>query len=136
MFRANFPFYNDSKQEGFVLLNTCLQPLSRGTVRLVSNRAQDMPEIDPNYLENKADIECMIRAMRLSIALMSTEAFKAVNAKIHWPQFSQCNNFLPLEEEEMIITDRYLECIIKVGAVTAHHPGRKSRKFSLRLSCN
>lgn len=125
-FRANFPFYNESAQEGFVLLNTCQQPLSRGTVRLSSNRIQDIPLIDPNYLGNRADIECMIRAMRLSLDLISTDAFKTVNAKIHWPQFSQCKNFMSSVEDadEVMITDLYLECIIRVGALTAHHAGR------------
>lgn len=60
--------------------------------------------------------------MRLSIDLISTDAFKKVNAKIHWPRFSQCKNFLP-SDDEMSISDQYLECIIRVGAVTAHHPG-------------
>lgn len=53
--------------------------------------------------------------------LIETDAFKQVNAKIHWPKFSQCKNFLP--DDEMNITDQYLECIIRVGAVTSHHPG-------------
>lgn len=122
VFRQNFPFYNDSKQEGFVLLNTCYQPLSRGTVRLWSNRIHDQPEIDPHYLENQADVECLIRAIRLSITLMETDAFKQVNAKIHWPRFSQCKNFFS-DNEEINVTDQYLECIIRVAAVTAHHPG-------------
>lgn len=124
-FRANFPFHNDSKQEGFVLLNTCLQPLSRGTVRLSSNRIQDAPEIDPNYLDDQADVDCLIRAIRLSIKLMSTEAFKAAKAKIHWPKFNQCKNLISFDDDDddVNITDQYLECIIRVGGITAHHPG-------------
>lgn len=103
-------------------MNTCYQPLSRGTVRLASNRIYDQPEIDPNYLENQADIDCIIRAIRLSVKLIETDAFQEVNAKIHWPRFSQCNNFFSADEE-VNATDQYLECIIRVGAVTAHHPG-------------
>lgn len=122
VFRNNFPFYNDSRQEGFVLFNTCNQPLSRGTVRLSSNRIQDSPAIDPNYLENQADVDCIIRALRLSMDLIATDVFKKVNAKIHWPRFSQCKNFFP-SDDELSISDQYLECIIRVGAVTAHHPG-------------
>lgn len=104
------------------MLNTCHQPLSRGVVRLVSNRIQDMPEIDPNYLEHQDDIDCIIRSIRLSIDLMATEPFNAVNATIHWPQFSQCKNFLS-SDGDANVSDQYLECIIRVGAVTAHHPG-------------
>lgn len=104
-----------------MLLNTCYQPLSRGIVQLTSNSIKDKPEIDPNYLESPADVDCIIRAIRMAINLIATDTFKAVNAKIHWPQFSQCRNFLT--NDEINVTDRYLECIIRVGALTAHHPG-------------
>lgn len=122
-FRHNFPFYNSSNQEGFVLLNVCNQPLSRGTIRLSSNNVRDPPEIDPNYLENQEDVECMIRAIRLSMQLMATKAFGEVSAKVHWPRFDECKNFGALDIDSFEVTDRYLECIIRVGAVTAHHPG-------------
>lgn len=104
-----------------MLLNTCYQPLSRGTIRLTSNRIHDSPEIDLNYLESQADVDCNIRAIRMAMRLIATDSFKAVNAKIRWPQFGHCRNFLSNDEND--ITDRYLECIIRVGALTAHHPG-------------
>lgn len=102
-------------------MNTCYQPLSRGTVRITTNRIQDAPGIDLNYLESQADVECNIRAIRMAMSLIATDAFKAVNAKIQWPQFGHCRNFLSTDDTE--VTDRYLECIIRVGALTAHHPG-------------
>lgn len=106
------------------MLNTCYQPLSRGTVRLQTNRIHDPPDIDPNYLEDQADVKCLIRAIRLAMDLIATDAFKAVNAKIHWPEFSQCKNFITFTaDDEINVTDRYLECVIRVGALTAHHPG-------------
>lgn len=122
VFRQNFPFYNDTKQDGFVLLNTCYQPLSRGTARITTNRIQDAPAIDLNYLESQVDVDCNIRAIRMAMRLIATDAFKAVNAKIRWPKFGQCRNFLS-NDDDTEITDRYLECIIRVGALTAHHPG-------------
>lgn len=103
------------------MLNTCYQPLSRGTVRLTSNRIQNPPSINPNYLDSQADVDCIIRAIRSAMRLIATDSFKAVNAKIHWPQFDQCRNFLP--KDDIDISDRYLECIIRVAALTAHHPG-------------
>lgn len=102
-------------------MNTCYQPLSRGFVRLTSSRIQDSPAIDPHYLDSQADVECIIRAIRMAMSLISTDTFKAVQAKIHWPQFKECRNFLP--NDEIDITDRYLECMIRVAALTAHHPG-------------
>lgn len=89
-----------------------------------SNRIHDAPDIDPNYLENQADVDCLIRAIRLAMDLIATDAFKSVNAKIHWPEYSQCKNFITFtSDDEVNVTDRYLECIIRVGAVTNHHPG-------------
>lgn len=106
-----------------MLLNTCNQPLSRGRVDLYSNRIADMPKIDPNYLSHDADVGCMIRSIRLAVQLMETKPFRRMNATIHWPEFSRCKNFGPAKGKRVAQNDRYLECLLRVGSVTAHHPG-------------
>lgn len=123
IFHQNFPFSGNSSQEGFVLLNTCNQPLSRGRVELYSNRIADMPKINPNYLSHIADVACMIRSIRLAVQLMETKPFRRMNATIHWPEFNQCKNFGPAKGRRLAQNDRYLECLLRVGGVTAHHPG-------------
>lgn len=133
VFRENFPFYNVTNQEGLVLLNLCTQPQSRGTIRLQSNHIKSPPIIDPNYYAKSTDIECTIRAIRLSIELMTTHAFRRINATIHWPKFDQCKNFV--HESNMTLSDRYLECLIRVAAVTAHHPAGSCAVGNSQKSC-
>lgn len=122
-FHKNFPFYHNTSQEGFVFLNVCNQPLSRGSIRLYSNHIRDEPKINPNYLTKYDDVKCIIRSVHLAINLLETKAFRAINATVHWPRFDQCKNFGPFAHDGLVPNDRYLECIIRVGGVTSHHPG-------------
>lgn len=117
-FRAFFPLYANSSQEGFVALNTCLMPRSRGSVTMKSNR--DIM-IDPAYLKDDYDMECMKNAIRLNARMVQTKAFQRHGAKIHYPRVLECRNFGPFDDEEP--SDRYLDCIIRHAALTAHHPG-------------
>lgn len=125
VFRESFPHYQNGSQEGFVILSTCNQPSSRGYVKLRSKLVADLPIVNPNYLHNSEDVACMIRSLRLAVELMNTEYFQQVGAKIWWPKFNECRNFEPskLDIQTNYPTDRYLECIIRMTAVTAHHPG-------------
>lgn len=116
-FRAFFPLYANSSQEGFIALSTCLMPKSRGRVRMKSNF--DML-IDPAYLSDDYDLECMRNAIRLNMRMIGTKAFQHMGAKIHWPKLKECQNFGPFEDDP---SDRYLNCILRYGALTAHHPG-------------
>lgn len=111
---------------------------------MTGNSIYDPLAIDPEYLKEQEDIDCMIRAIRLSMRLIATNSFRKVNAKMHWPKFNQCKSFAVLDDE--IFENNgygYLECIIRVAAVTglftfvylnfvilnfsylytAHHPG-------------
>lgn len=90
--------------------------MSRGSIRLTGNSIYDQLAIDPEYLKEHEDIKCMIRAMRLSMRLIATNSFRKVNAKIHWPKFDQCKKFAVSDDE--ILFGRYLECIIRIAAVT------------------
>lgn len=121
VFRAIFPRYFNATQEGFIFLCTCHQPKSRGSIRLQSRNPNVAPSINPNYLKLMYDVECMIKSVRMAIEIVRTEIFQRLNAEIHWPMLKECNNFGPTENEDP--SDRYLECIIRVGSVTGHHPG-------------
>jgi choline dehydrogenase len=58
-FRALFPLAKNSSQEGAVLLSSCLQPRSRGTIQLQDHIPLSLPLIDPRYLTDAKDIKCM-----------------------------------------------------------------------------
>lgn len=126
VFRAQFPLYANSSQEGFVLLHTCHQPRSRGTVQLNGSSVRVPPLIDPQLLADAADVRCVRRAMRLAVdGLMRAQAMRAIAVRVIWPRLRECQNFGPFPEDWLTNepSDRYLECVMRTIGVTAHHPG-------------
>ncbi|KAG4076371.1 hypothetical protein HA402_005814 [Bradysia odoriphaga] len=124
-FRSIFPLYNNSNQEGIVLLCTCHHPKSRGTVTLKNRNPKTPPLIDPNYLHEKVDIDCMIDSIRLAVRLVQSEVFQSLKPKIHWPRLRHCTNFGPTAKDfrDNSPNDRYLECLLRSSSITSHHPG-------------
>jgi choline dehydrogenase len=120
-FRAFFPLHANSSQEGFIGLNTCYLPESRGSVKLNSNDIHSDPIIDPDYLKHKKDVECMRKSVKMLVKLVSTKMFRQLDAKIHWPKLKQCNNFGPFGDEQNP-SENYIDCLIGHGSLTAHHP--------------
>lgn len=95
--------------------------MSRGSIRLTGNSIYDQLAIDPEYLKEHEDIDCMIRAMRLSMRLIATNSFRKLNATMHWPKFNKCKRFAVSDDEIFENNSyRYLECIIRVAAVTGY----------------
>lgn len=130
VFRAQYPMYANASQEGVVMLCMCMQPESRGTVRVRGRRrsAWAAPLIDPNYLADAADVACTRRAVRMAVRrLAGSEAMRAIGARVVWPRLAECRNFGPTAaaaaagEEQP--SDRYVECMMRTIGVTAHHPG-------------
>lgn len=138
VFREQFPLFKNTSQEGFVFLNTCLQPKSRGTVKLNARHSQVAPLINPNYLADPSDVQCIIRAMRLAVESVHCEPLRKISAKIHWPRLKGCANFGPFEEDLISDwpNDRYLECVIRHYGVTAHHPAGTCAMGSSEESCS
>jgi choline dehydrogenase len=119
-FRAFFPLHANASQEGFTALSTCLHPRSRGSVRLNPQDPWGEPLIDPEYLSDDHDLRCMRRAVRLSLEMVATKAFRRLDAKVHWPRLRSCDNFGPFDNA---VSDRYVDCLVRHAALTAHHPG-------------
>ncbi|KAM7362882.1 neither inactivation nor afterpotential protein G isoform 2-T2 [Cochliomyia hominivorax] len=71
-FRALFPRYYNTSQEGFVTVTTCLQPISRGSVKIQSANIRKNPLIDPNYLAEKHDVNCAIKSIRAAVECFSS----------------------------------------------------------------
>lgn len=123
-FRGLFPLYHNKTQEGFVTITNCVQPTSRGTVSIQSGDVEVPPLIDPNYLESEVDVNCSIRAMRLAAKIITSNSFKKLKPKIHWPIIPGCENFGPYDRdfETNKPSNRYLECVIRSIGVASHHP--------------
>ena len=62
-----------------IFLPILVQPESRGEVVLRSNDAADMPIINPNYLENEADVAVLSKAVELVRKLANTPKFLELN---------------------------------------------------------
>jgi choline dehydrogenase len=119
-FHSFFPLHANASQEGFVMLNTCWRPKSRGSVKINPENIFDDPLIEPKYLSENYDVSCLIKAVRMQILLMKTEKFRKLDAKIQWPRLKSCENFGPYHDDD--VSERYLECLIRHAALTGHHP--------------
>lgn len=62
-----------------IFLPILVQPESRGEVVLRSNDAAEMPIINPNYLENEADVTVLSKAVELVRKLANTPKFLELN---------------------------------------------------------
>jgi len=51
---------------GFSLHATLLHPKSRGTVRLASNNPKDAPLIDPGFLDEKDDMDVLVKGLQIA----------------------------------------------------------------------
>ncbi|XP_017118621.1 neither inactivation nor afterpotential protein G [Drosophila elegans] len=124
-FRALFPRYYNASQEGFVVISSCLQPRSRGSVGLLNRHMRRNPLINPNYLSNEEDVDCTIAAIRNAVALVTSSAFAPLQPRIHWPRLQECSNFGPFERDffEHRPSDHYLECLMRHIGLGSHHPG-------------
>ena len=47
--------------------------------------------------------------------LMDTEAFRALGASLHLPTFPECG-------AASVASDTYLECLIRMSAISMYHP--------------
>ncbi|XP_002000124.2 neither inactivation nor afterpotential protein G [Drosophila mojavensis] len=123
-FRALFPRYHNASQEGFVVISSCLQPRSRGSVSLLHKTMRRNPLIDPNYLSDEQDVACTIAAIRNAVKIVTSSAFSKLRPHIHWPKLQECANFGPFKRDffEHQPSDNYLECLMRHIGLGSHHP--------------
>ncbi|XP_037949799.1 neither inactivation nor afterpotential protein G [Teleopsis dalmanni] len=123
-FRALFPRYHNSTQEGFVIISTCTKPKSRGSVTISNSNIRKNPLINPNYLSKDIDVNCTIEAIRAAVEIITSEAFANLRPRIHWPKIKNCAKYGPFELDFVWNkpSDSYLECILRHVGLGSHHP--------------
>lgn len=92
-----------------------LNPISVGKIKLNSTNANDPPLIRPNYLDDKRDMETLLRGVNYQHNFVTTKAFAA-----HEGNFIQ----LPIDECDGLTfgTDEYWRCYVLNMATTVYHP--------------
>jgi choline dehydrogenase-like flavoprotein len=60
-------------RRALTVLSTMIYPRSRGTVRLLSADPTAAPAIDPNYLDEQADLDTLVAGMELIRTIMSAD---------------------------------------------------------------
>ena len=71
-----YDLYDYPRVDGFTILPTLLHPKSRGTVSLSSSDPKDAPIIQPNFLEEKEDLDQLVKGGELVYKLMKDEALR------------------------------------------------------------
>ena len=88
-----------------IFLPILIQPLSRGEVTLRSANPGDVPKIDPKYLSCSADVDVLVKAVKLCREISKTKVFSAMNGGELFPG-----------------TDADLAAFVRAEASTLWHP--------------
>nr|XP_042907534.1 neither inactivation nor afterpotential protein G-like [Parasteatoda tepidariorum] len=116
-FEETFPDTKNDSKEGFVILTSCSQPISKGHVSLSSSHPLDPPIIEPNYLQQSEDVKCLKRAIKMAAKLGSTKPLRDLGSRLHLPGYHSCSEY-----KQSLDDEGYLECWIRISAITAYHP--------------
>jgi choline dehydrogenase len=94
---------------GYGLLTVLLRPQSRGEVRLTGADPHALPHIDPRFLSEDADVELLLRGVKLSRRLLESNAWD----KVRGPE---------IRPGAGVAGDDALRAYIRESAATVFHP--------------
>ncbi|XP_018572224.1 glucose dehydrogenase [FAD, quinone]-like [Anoplophora glabripennis] len=106
--------YNDIQ-----IWTVLLHPKSKGSVKLKSGSPLDFPIIDYNYYSVEEDKKTMLKAIKESLKLLETDAFKSINAT-YVSMYKVCTDYTEG-------TDEYWECMVEQLTTTLYHPAGTTR---------
>jgi len=97
---------------------TCLNPKSRGTVKLKSSNANVPPKIIPNYFSDPdgSDVATILRGIDVVMRLMNTTAMQAVQADYVRFSIPECDN------AAAFLTPAYWTCHLKYFGTSIWDP--------------
>lgn len=99
---------------GFAISIVCLYPESRGSVRLAGNDPLAAPLIDPQLGSVRADLETIMRGLKLARRVVSRDSFTPYRAHERLPG-------------PAVADDSALESHVRETLATVHHPGGSCR---------
>jgi len=83
-----------SRESGYSILATLLQPTSRGYVSIRSKNPKDAPIIQPNYLREKQDQETLIKGVQKACEVMLAKNFDKCRDSLYFPEKFTDKDFL------------------------------------------
>lgn len=98
----------------FMVYPIVLRPKSRGRLKLRSSNPFEYPAIFPNYYSDQHDIDVSIRGIRHAIALLDTEPYRKINAKLLRTPLPGCTTL-------KFDSDAYWECYTRHLTFTIYH---------------
>lgn len=101
--------------ETWTILPLLLRPKSSGWIRLNSKDPTVYPDINPNYFTHKEDIDVLVEAIRIAMAVSNTSAFQRFGSRPHTIPLPGCQRY-PFDTYE------YWECAIRHFTFTIYHP--------------
>ena len=104
----------DTDSLGFTTVICLNDPKSKGTIKLKSKDPFDYPLIDPHYLEDKRDVQAVIRGIRFWEKMIETASMQKIGATVKDMKLSFCS-------EHAFQTDEYWACVIRQVAFTEYH---------------
>ena len=119
-----------SLRHGFQAHCGTMRPKSRGNVRLSKKNPFHEPIINPNYLEDKQDVEDLREAVKLTLELFHQKAFEPYLEKIITPDFKNLNRLKNLDSFKNLdrlknldsLNDDDLDDFIINNVQSAYHP--------------
>jgi len=94
---------------GFSIAAICLQPRSRGSVRLRSSDPLDAPEIDPAFLQDPADAEVLVAGVKLARRIADASSLG------RWYEGQRA-------PDDDVESDEQIESWVRGNAHTIYHP--------------
>lgn len=73
------------REDGFTILPSLLHPKSRGTVQLASADPTAAPKIQPNFLQEKEDLQQLVKGVKMALEMIQQPAFDAYRKNIIAP---------------------------------------------------
>lgn len=100
--------------DAFMIYPMVLRPRSRGRIMLKSREPFQYPMIFSNYLTDPYDIRVSVNGIKKTIALMDTDAFRKIDAKLYEVPVPTCAHL-------GFATDAYWECFARHFTFTIYH---------------
>ncbi len=97
------------RRHGFVLHIAVLRPATRGQIELASADPAARPLLRPRFLEDRADVEVLIRGLKEARRILSMPAMKRYHGE-------------ELSPGRSVTTDEQLEAFIRANVATIYHP--------------